>query len=82
MSDAKLHVFEIWNEWVIAATPERALEIWLNGDGHYEDEDPEAHQLPDEEIFSYSADCGDSIEEKTCAEWAAERGEGWFAREL
>ncbi len=77
-----LHVFEVSNEGVIAATPERALDLYLDEDVRTEGEEPDVHQLPDQEIFSYSADGGDSIEEKTCAEWAIERGEGWFAREL
>lgn len=85
IESAELHVYLInpHCEWVIAKSPQQALEIWADqADAEPEDDPPDAVQLHDDELFTYSDDGGDTSEEKTCAEWAARYGIGWFAREL
>lgn len=82
---SKLHVYRFDNtfDWFAAATPESAVDHWLESHDLEEDEDPpEPKQLDDDEAFELTDDGGDTFETKTCAEWAEERGPGWIAREL
>lgn len=81
------HVFRFDDsfEWYIADSAEHAIALWYEEHGEDPEDDEggsEAVQLPDDQLFEYTADGGDTFEEKTCGEWALEYPSGFFAREI
>jgi hypothetical protein len=83
MTAVTLHVFQFSCEWFIAESAAHAVALWR--EEHEEDPDDdedEPEQLPDDQLFEFTCDGGDTFEEKTCGEWALEYPAGFFAREL
>ena len=72
-----LHVFTDDEEFVIADSPEDADAVMR--DLKYDGPAMPWTQMPDERPFTF--DDGQAIVKKTCGEWCAERGRGYFCAE-
>ena len=73
-----MHVWTDDEEYVIAADETDARAVFRENDYMYP-EDAELRQLPDDKLFPFRENEEDAEPvRKTCAEWANERGRGYF----
>ena len=75
-----LHVWTNDEEYVIAATPDDADAV-MREVGHVmtDEEKGQFYRLPDDRPFTFCPDNDEaSVVKKTCAEWCAEKGRGYF----
>jgi hypothetical protein len=77
MTMADLHVWTDEEEFVIAASPEDADAVMR--DMRYDGPPIAWWQMPDDRPFTYCPDNDEATAvKKTCAEWCAEKGRGYF----
>jgi len=77
-----LHVFHNDEEWVIAEDETDAWTVWEEhtGEERKDHDEIEWTQLADDEPLSLLVDSpADEWQTRTCAEWAAANGRGYFA---
>ncbi len=71
-----LHVYTDDEEFVIAESPEDADAVVR--DLKYDGPAMEWQQMPDDRPFTADLDNGEGPVKRTCAEWCAARGRGYF----